>query len=174
MGKHLYESLFYRKRVITMKTIYKNVIVGIDDNDNERAIYVLNRAIRLARVSEAHLIVVSTIPYSQIVSFNYAGMDPIVLSQYIVPDQNEIEMVLAERKEFVHDMLQEVDTEGLHLQSVVEINDADVRLVELAKEHDDAVIVVGASDKKAIERLILGSVARQVLNTSTVDVLLVK
>jgi Universal stress protein UspA and related nucleotide-binding proteins len=156
-----------------MKTVYKTIIVGIDDTD--RAMEVLDKAIRVARESAAKLIVVSTIPYNQIVSIGYAGMDPIVFSQYVIPNQDELTALIEERKIFIKDALQELDTTGIkEVQSVVEINDADTRIVELAEENPDALIVIGSSDKKTIERFILGSVARQILHTAPVDVLLVK
>ena len=82
-----------------MKSVYKTIIVGVDDTD--RAIEVLDKAIRVARESVAKLIVVSTIPYNQIVSVGYAGMDPLVLSQYIIPNQDELTALIKERKIFI-------------------------------------------------------------------------
>ena len=71
--------------------------------------------------------------------------------------------------------MQELGTTGINeIQTVVEINEADTRIVELAEENPEALIVIGSSDKKTIERFILGSVARQILHTAPVDVLLVK
>ena len=156
-----------------MKSIYKTIIVGIDDS--EKAVEVLQRAIKIAGSAEAALVIVSVIPYNQIVSLNYSGMDPTMLSQYVISEQNEIEPLISERDIYIKTLLDTLDTTDIKdLKTIVEINDPDSKLIEVSKEHEDALIVVGASNKKRFERFFLGSVARQIVTTAPVDVLLVK
>lgn len=156
-----------------MNNLYDTIIVGVDESAH--ADVVLKKALKVAAQVSVPLIIVSTIAYNEIMNFSYGGIDAGAISRYAIPNQEEMEALIKQRRSFVQGILANADTTNIpQIQKVLEIEDPQLKILELAKVKPNALIVIGASSKKTLERFFIGSIARQIIDRASVDVLLVR
>lgn len=141
------------------ENLYKTIVVGIDGT--EYAKNVASTAIRLAKLTDAKLYAVYVSDVSNIV--------PTSVEWQLVAEnlKMEAETAFASIREKAEEL-------GVSCETVSLSGSAAQELVQYANQVNADLIVVGAAGKKAIERLLLGSVSEKVLRTAKQNVLVIR
>ncbi|NMB79738.1 MAG: universal stress protein [Methanomicrobiales archaeon] len=139
--------------------LFKKILVATDGSDRNRA--AVDEALRLGREcgSEVHAIfVIESSTIESAVSGGVTG-DALALMQ------SEAATALARVK---------TKAEGVKLETVILEGKPAAGILDYAKEQNVDLIVVGTQGKKGIERLLLGSVAENIIRSAPCRVLVVK
>lgn len=148
--------------------MYKKILVAIDDSATSRL--ALREAIQLAQAQQAHLTIV------HVADETLLGMNHRTLSTTLNLDHARDVLVDAGAK-----LLAEAEGEaraaGLSLTCLLRESQgrriAEV-LVDAADESGADLIICGTHGRRGLQRLILGSVAEQLVRLATVSTLLVR
>ncbi|WNY23299.1 Putative universal stress protein [Methanimicrococcus hongohii] len=139
--------------------LYNTIVVGTDGT--EYAKKAINAAVGLAKLTGAKL-------YAVYVS-DVSNITPTSVEWEMVAENLKIEAEAA--FEFVRDR---AGAEGVDFDTVNLSGAAAQEIVQYANQVNADLIVVGATGKKAIERLILGSVSEKVVRSAKQQVLIVR
>ena len=141
------------------------ILVGVDGSDP--SIYALNYAAELAKNNESELILVSVIPEIPILAGSRG------LSERMPELQNELEI---ERKRFIeeHGKRLRKNYPGIEITSIIKTGSSSKTIVDLSREENVDLIVMGNRGTGGIVNWMLGSVSRDVVESCTVPVLVVK
>ncbi|MDR0768071.1 MAG: universal stress protein [Methanosarcinales archaeon] len=140
-------------------SLYNTIVVGVDGTKYIRK--AVNTAVGLAKLTGAKLYAVYVSDASYVV--------PINGEWELISDKLQIEAEAA--FEFVRDR---AGAEGIDFETVSLSGAPAQEIVQYADLVGADLIVVGAAGKKAIERLILGSVSEKVVRSSKQQVLVVR
>lgn len=133
----------------------RNIVIGYDGSEAARR--ALERVAELAR-DDTEVTIVSVPPVT------FTSLGPMAPAPEVVADH---ERRLAEARDLLVArgvQTRTVDTVGLPAEVIVEV----------AKETDADLVVVGTGDKNIAERLVLGSVSSKVVSHAPCDVLVVR
>ncbi|WNY28216.1 Putative universal stress protein [Methanimicrococcus stummii] len=139
--------------------LYNTIVVGTDGT--EYAKKAINTAVELAKLTGAKL-------YAVYVS-DVSNITPTSVEWEMVAENIKLEADAA--FEFVRDR---AGAENVDFDTVSLSGAAAQEIVQYANQVDADLIVVGATGKKAIERLILGSVSEKVIRNAKQQVLVVR
>lgn len=146
--------------------MYKKILVAIDDSDTSAC--ALNEAKALARCHGAQLCI------AHVADETLMGMHHRTFSTTLDLDQARQAICDAGQK-----LVDEAaaDADGIKVETL--LREASTRrvsevIVDAAKEWQADLIVVGTHGRRGIERLIIGSVAEQLVRLAPVSVLLVR
>lgn len=146
---------------------YKKILVAIDGSKGgEKA---LDEAIEIAKQSEAHLDILQVIDLNSL-EYGGAGISLDGEQIYEIEHQNE-DYLLDLRKDLIeHDDFKE-DQVRVHLRFG---NPKLVIVEDFQPEYQNDLIIVGATGKNFIQRMMVGSVASYVTRAAKCDVLIAK
>ena len=135
----------------------------VPSDGSGEAVEALNRAIDLAAVTGAHLTLLAVVDYNAEV----AAFEQVSLSGY-VPAELKIEAyrLLAELMHLV--------PPGIGADIRVESGDAGETIVDVAKDENSDLVVMGTHGLGTVQSLILGSVSKYVAEQAPCPVLLTK
>lgn len=147
--------------------LYSKILVGLDGSSN--SMKAVDHAIAITKQNEAKLIVVHIIP-SQLRSGVYASSIAIpTSSDYLKRADEEVDMWFERIKGKAAQMRIEVETKVISSgYSAGQI------IVDLAEKEKVNLIVVGTRGMTGFKKLLLGSVALEVVTYSHCDVIVVK
>lgn len=135
-------------------------LVGVDSS--ECTVHAVDRAARLAASTGASLTLLHVVP----------SVDtPFALPQ--VPVELMDPVLRAERERLLERLKALAVTYGVDVDTVLTVGDPAQRIVTLSHEEDVEMVVVGSHGRKALERLLVGSVAEGVLHRCEKPVLVV-
>ncbi|MGL5382004.1 MAG: universal stress protein [Culicoidibacterales bacterium] len=156
-----------------METLYKRVIVGIDTS--ETSMRAFERGVAFARESRAELVLMSAVHLTTDAEIAGPIMNEVGFSQMIV-QSNEINQAAVERrKEYVEKLAKKAHEAGVELVTIeVELAQAVDLLLETYESYDQTLIVLGATNKKGIQSILLGSVSKFVVAHAPCDVFVVR
>ncbi len=140
-------------------TLYHTIVVGTDGT--EYAKKAINTAVALAKLTGAKL-------YAIYVS-DVSNITPTSVEWEMVAENIKLESEIA--FEYVRE---KAGAQGIDFETVSLSGAAGMEIVQYASQVNAALIVVGATGKKAIERLILGSVSEKVIRNAKQQVLVVR
>lgn len=140
--------------------LFQNVLVATDGSEKNRSAVL--EAIRVARASSAALDAIYVIDTS---AFTAAPGD--------VPLGDTCRVFEAEAKKSFEDIQQLSGRDFSVTTTLLEGRPAQ-EIVKYAGNHNIDLIVIGTQGKKGLERLLLGSVAEEVIRSATCKVLVVK
>jgi len=125
------------------------ILVGVDGSDP--SIYALNYAAELAKNNESELILVSVIPEIPILAGSRG------LSERMPELQNELEI---ERKRFIeeHGKRLRKNYPGIEITSIIKTGSSSKTIVDLSREENVDLIVMGNRGTGGIVNWMLGSV----------------
>lgn len=157
-----------------MRTLYKNVIVGIDDSEHAES--VLGAALRLAKDANAKLYVVSAVPYVMDNEPSYGLADGFAaINPYINIEVQDLQDAVNYRKKRLEHYLKHLEEIKISdYKVVVEFGDPKTLLLEQLSDYHQTLIVLGATSKKNLERMLLGSVTQYIVNHAPCDVWIIK
>jgi len=147
--------------------MYKKILVAIDDSDTSRC--ALDEAKHLARTHGARLCI------THVADETLMGMQ----HHRTIPTSVNLDLarqaIVDAGRKLVEDVQQDaagIDTETLVLEaSTQRVSEV---IVEAARTWQADLIVVGTHGRRGVQRLILGSVAEQLVRLASVSVLLVR
>ena len=139
--------------------LFKKILVATDGSDRNRA--AVDEALRLGRECGSEVHAVFVIESSTIESAVSGG----VTGDALALMQSEAATALARVK---------TKAEGVKLETVILEGKPAAGILDYAKEQNVDLIVVGTQGKKGIERLLLGSVAENIIRSAPCRVLVVK
>ena len=142
-----------------MTTLYRKIIVATDGT--EYAKKAVNTAVHLSKLTGAKL-------YGLYVS-DVSSITPTSVEWELVAENIKREADAA-----LSYVLEKADAEHIEFESVNLSGAAAQEIVQYANSVDADLIVVGAAGKKAIERILLGSVSEKVIRNAKQQVLVVK
>ncbi|USS88291.1 universal stress protein [Fructilactobacillus hinvesii] len=142
---------------------YKRILAPVDGGEDTMP--VLNRAIELAKQNNSHLDILNVIQVTQF-NRNY-GNAVSADTVYKLTDQT---------KEILETLKQTAVKNGLTDVSIHMRFGNPKRIIahEFPKDHQDDLIVMGATGLSAVEQLVVGSVTSYVIRSAKPDVLIVK
>lgn len=139
--------------------LFKKIVVATDGSDRNRA--AIDEALRLGRECGSEVFALFVIESSTIESAVSGG----VTGDALTLMQSEAATALARVK---------AKAAGVNLETVILEGKPAVEIVKYAKEQKVDLIVIGTQGKKGLERLLLGSVAENVIRSAPCRVLVVK
>lgn len=142
-----------------MLMMYKKILVPTDGS--EFAKKAQKHALFLAKVSGAELVAVS------VTENNFVNGLPLDDEIY------QLNQVLKERSEENLKEFDELNEDDLKVTHVIREGSPAKVILEIAKEEDIDLIVMGSSGKSGFDRFIMGSVADKVVNSAKCAVLVV-
>ncbi|ANZ57485.1 universal stress protein UspA [Fructilactobacillus lindneri] len=142
---------------------YKRILAPVDGGEDTMP--VLKRAIEVAKQNNSHLDILNVIQVTQF-NRNY-GNAVSADAVYKLTDQTK-EILETLKQTCVKDGLTDV---SIHMRFG---NPKKIIAQEFPKDHNDDLIVMGATGLSAVEQLVVGSVTSYVIRTAKQDVLIVK
>ena len=139
--------------------MYKKILVPTDGS--EFAKKAERHALFLAKISGAELIAVS------VTENNFVNGLPLDDEIY------QLNQVLNERSKENLEEFDKLNEEGLKVTHIIREGSPAKVILEVAKEEDIDLIVMGSSGKSGFDRFIMGSVADKVVNSAKCAVLVV-
>ena len=144
--------------------MFKSILVPVDGSTISNQ--VIEKAAAMARAFESKVTVVCVI---DIYAFAGLGMDAAYgQAEYMTAATNEANLAVAQAKQFF-------DAAGISVRtSIVEGQVVYKTILEAAESVDDDLIVMGSHGRKGLEKLVLGSVAAQILSHAHLPVMIVR
>jgi len=140
-------------------TLYEKILIAIDGSDRNKT--AIEEGFRIARECG------STVFAVYVKGTNRYDQTPTDVMMV------DLQAVIQKQAE---DALEIVQTfsEGVPVETVVLEGKPEVEIVKFAEENGIDLIVIGTNAKRGFERLLLGSVAEQVIRTTSCKTLIVK
>jgi nucleotide-binding universal stress UspA family protein len=139
--------------------LFERILIATDGSEKNRA--AVEEALRIGRLCGSAVFVVYVMDLG---AFESASADVVIRDTWTVVQQ-EAEAALA----YVRTM-----AEGVTLETVVLDGKPAAQIVKFAEENKIDLIVIGTQGKRGLERLLLGSVAEQVIRMAPCKILVVK
>lgn len=146
--------------------MYKRILVAVDGNPVSRS---LDEAIMLAKAGNATLLLL-----------NVSVIDPVLLwneENWMVPGFTPGEGELIHSAEVLAKVQEKVHQAGV-TSEIKQVEDAGQNLGVIIAEQAEAweadLIVAGTHGRKGVDRLLMGSVAENIVRNATVPVLLIR
>jgi len=139
--------------------IFEKILIATDGSERNRA--AVEEALRIGRVYGSTVFAVYVMDIS---AFESASADVVIGDTWTVI-QREAETALARIRTMA---------EGVNLETVTLEGKPAAEIVRFASENGIDLIVIGTQGKRGLERLLLGSVAEQVIRLAPCKVLVVK
>jgi nucleotide-binding universal stress UspA family protein len=146
--------------------LIKRILVAVDGSESSE--HALNEAIEHAAKWNAELIMVSVVP--PISPLAYMGPSPLYLNQYKEAARESHQRVLTRSRTKIKNEHPDIDVET-RLEE--DGRPADV-IVEIARDEDVDMIVMGNRGIGGITGWVLGSTSRRVVDSCTKPILIVK
>ena len=146
---------------------YQVILVGVDGSKNAKE--AVNKALELAKYSDAKLVLASVIKPYVSVGFGGPGLEV---------DSNSDDQMTNERRKHREEMLQkyakEASQAGVTAETVVVIGSPKEELAKnLAQQYQADLIIVGATGLNRVEQVMIGSTASYVVRATKRDTLVV-
>ena len=139
--------------------LFERILIATDGSERNRA--AVEEALRIGRLYGSAVFAVNVMDIS---AFESASADVVIGDTWAVI-QREAEAALA----YVRSM-----AEGVNLETLVLEGKPAAEIVRFATEKSIDLIVIGTQGKRGLERLLLGSVAEQVIRMAPCKVLVLK
>ncbi|MCE4627813.1 MAG: universal stress protein [Desulfurococcales archaeon] len=141
--------------------MYRSILVGVDGS--EASLRAAERAADLASHHGARIILLSVVP-----------PPTVFLGELMTPEIIDPKPLVDAAKSALEKLAERLRKEkGVEVETHVVIGDPAESIVDIAKDFDVDLIVVGRRGLSGIERLFVGSVTRKVLERTDRDVLVV-
>jgi|SRR5690625_1011347 len=140
---------------------YDNILIAVDGSDAANKAF--NRAVQLAKINEAKLIITHVI-------------DTRAFATAEAYDQTIISQTEKYSKELVQTYVDKLEDAGLtDYETKIDFGSPKVKIAkDIAKEYDADLIVCGATGLNAVERFLMGSVSESITRYAKCDVLVVR
>lgn len=157
-----------------MEKEYRLILVCVDED--ERAADVISRASEMASDGKTKVRIISTIETEAGEAMTYHMMEDVMDAPYGgMVETAWMREQLASRKQYLTELVaQNVRSEHVLIAYDVRFGAATTVILKQCDDFQGVLIVVGATSKKTLKRLLVGSVAQYLVNHAPCDVLVVK
>jgi nucleotide-binding universal stress UspA family protein len=139
--------------------LFKKILIATDGSERNKA--AVEEALQIGRVCGSTVVAAYVIDLG---AFESASADVVIRDTWTVI-QREADATLARVRE---------QAEGVNLETIVLEGKPAPEIVRYATENGIDLIVIGTQGKRGLERLLLGSVAEQVIRSAPCRILVVK
>ena len=139
--------------------LFEKIVIATDGSERNRA--AVEEALQIGRVCGSTVTAAYVIDLS---AFESASADIVIRDTWAVI-QKEADAALARVRTMA---------DGVNLETVILEGKPAAEIVKFAAENKSDLIVIGTQGKRGLERLLLGSVAEQVVRSAPCKVLVVK
>ena len=94
--------------------------------------------------------------------------------QWIYPTEEKFESLVAEREEFIEELIEEVDFEDRNITTTIRRGDPREQILDFVDNNEVDCVVLGSRGTGGPEMILLGSVASTVARRSPVTVVIVR
>jgi len=141
------------------RPLFEKILIATDGSDRNKA--AVEEALQIGRVCGSIVVAAYVMDLS---AFESASADVVIRDTWTVI-QREADATLARVR---------ILAEGVNLETVTLEGKPAPEIVKYAAENGIDLIVIGTQGKRGLERLLLGSVAEQVIRSAPCKVLIVK
>jgi len=139
--------------------LFGKILIATDGSEKNRA--AVKEALEIGRVCGSAVFAAYVMDLS---AFESASADVVIRDSWVMI-QREAEAALAGVRSMA---------EGVHLETVTLEGKPAAEIVKFAAEKEVDLIVIGTQGKRGLERLLLGSVAEQIIRSAPCKILVVK
>lgn len=144
---------------------YDHLLVALDESSISYA--AADHALELAKVFHSHVTLLSVIAVDPFKGVDFYKVAPAVTDYFMHAEQNALDRLNELKLNFVRDGIQ-VTIKILHGMAPSE------GIMQAANESPTDMIIMGSHGRKGLQKLMLGSVAQNVLALSSIPVLIVR
>lgn len=144
---------------------YKNILVPVDDSPISYA--AIEHAEKLAKAFNGHLTVLSVLAVDPMVGVDFYKFAPSITEFVLAAEKNA--------QERLNDIQQTLSGHGVSVSVRInrDISTAEA-ILKTADEINADLIVMGSHGRKGLKKLVLGSVAQEVLGICPLPILIIK
>lgn len=144
---------------------YKNILVPVDDSPISYA--AIEHAEKMAKAFNSEVTVMSVLSVDPLRSVDFYKVAP-AITQYVLEAEQNAQGRL-------EDIKQTFETHGITIKTmIIRSVPTATGILNIAEEIHADLIIMGSHGRKGIKKLVLGSVAQEVLGASHIPVLIVK
>jgi nucleotide-binding universal stress UspA family protein len=144
---------------------YKNILVPVDDSPISYA--AVEHAEKLAKAFGSKITVMSVLSVDPLVGVDFYKVAPAITQHVLEAETNA--------KGRLDDIKQTFSNHGLEVETlIIRSVPTATGILNIAEEKHIDLIIMGSHGRKGLKKLVLGSVAQEVLGMSTIPVLIVK
>lgn len=144
---------------------YEHILVALDESSMSYA--AAEHARELAKAFSSKVTLVSIIAVDPFKGVDFYKVAPAVTDYFMQAEQHALDLLNEIKANFVHDDTQ-VTTKIIHGMTPSE------GILQAAQEVPTDLIIMGSHGRKGLQKLMLGSVAQNVLSQSEIPVLIVR
>ncbi len=144
---------------------YEHILVALDESSMSYA--AAEHARELAKAFNSKVTLVSIIAVDPFKGVDFYKVAPAVTDYFMQAEQHALDLLNEIKANFVHDGTQ-VTTKIIHGMAPSE------GILQTAQEVPTDLIIMGSHGRKGLQKLMLGSVAQNVLSQSEIPVLIVR
>lgn len=156
-----------------MEALYKRIIIGLDTS--ETSLRAFERGVAFARESKAELVLMSAVHLTTDAEIAGPIMNEVGFSQMVIQSNEINQSAIDRRKEYIQSLAKKAHDAGVENVIVdVELAQAVDLLLESYDSYEQTLIVLGATNKRGIQSILLGSVSKFVVAHAPCDVFVVR
>jgi nucleotide-binding universal stress UspA family protein len=144
---------------------YQHILVAVDESPMAYA--AVEQALSLAKALNSQVTVMSVIAIDPFVGVDFYKVAPAITDYFMQAEKNAKERLEDIKNSFVRDGI-EVNTKLIHGVSPSQ------GIIQVADEVSADLVIMGSHGRTGIQKVMLGSVAQNVLTQSPIPVLIVK
>lgn len=144
---------------------YKNILVPVDDSPISYA--AIEHAEKIAKAYNSHVTVLSVLSVDPMVGVDFYKFAPSITEYVLAAEKNA--------QSRLDDIKQTLSNHGVSVSTRIarDLSTAE-EILKTADEINADLIIMGSHGRKGIKKLVLGSVAQQVLSISPLPIMVVK
>lgn len=146
-------------------TTYQHILVPVDESPI--SYLAVENALTLAKLLNSQVTVMSVVAIDPFVGVDFYKVAPAITDYFMQAEKNAKERLEDIKQSFVRDGIP-VDIKLVHGVSPTE------GIIQVANEISADLIIMGSHGRTGIQKMMLGSVAKNVLTQSPIPVLVVK
>jgi len=144
---------------------YQHILVAVDESPMAYA--AVEQALSLAKNLDSHVTIMSVIAIDPFVGVDFYKVAPAITDYFMQAEKNAKERLEDIKQSFIRDGI-EINTKLIHGVSPSQ------GIIQVADEVSADLIIMGSHGRTGIQKVMLGSVAQNVLTQSPIPVLIVK
>ncbi|MGM0212674.1 universal stress protein [Enterococcus sp. AZ109] len=142
-----------------MKEAYKKILVAVDGSDPAKKAF--EEAIEVARRNDGSLMILSVVDYK------YSVGDPAFINDALKFHMNNAEIE-------IDTLISSTEELPIRYETMIISGSPKRKIIEVAKEQEVDLIMIGSTGVGAIEQAIIGSTTSYVVNHANCNVMVVK
>lgn len=148
-----------------MTAVYQRIVVAVDESANAKA--AIQHAIAFAQQFNAEVTLMSVIAVDPFVGVDFYQIAPAITEYFLQAEQSAVQQLAS-----IQQQLQQLDIKVN--SKIIHGVTPTIGILQIADEMNADLIIMGSHGRQGLEKVLLGSVAQNVLTQSPIPVLVVK